>query len=124
MMNLKFLSWQEGKYSDLWIFVHFVSGAVGGSIIYLLGISTEWAFILAFTFAICWEIFEYTVGVRERVENRIIDIFVGVFGTFFSFKLLPLWGFANSVTTILIFEAILLVILSGFGWPNYKKYNK
>jgi hypothetical protein len=121
-MNLKFLSWQEGKYSDLWIFVHFLAGIVGGSFGFLFNLSFTWAFLIMLVILIGWEIFESFYDIREDKTNKFLDVIVGAFGFLCTFVWLPktdvsfLW-----YETFTIIEILLLLFLSIIGWRNYKK---
>jgi hypothetical protein len=73
-------SFAEGKYFDLWMLVHFASGAAGGysnvfwelpaSIVYGLGL-----FLLGL-----WEVAEHFARIRESWANRILDVVVGMLG--------------------------------------------
>ena len=73
-------SFAEGRYFDLWMLVHFASGAAGGysnvfwelpiPIVYGLGL-----FLMSL-----WEVAEYVAKIRESWVNRILDILVGLLG--------------------------------------------
>jgi hypothetical protein len=122
-MNLKFLSWQEGKHFDFWLLVHFLSGAVGGSTLFLIGIPMLQALALALIAAIIWEIFEWKIlGVKEQRGNAAVDILTGVLGAVFSYRVVTLLVSSPKIYILVAFiEAVLVVILSIFGWKNYPK---
>jgi hypothetical protein len=120
-MNLKFLSWQEGEHFDFWFLVHFLSGAAGGSILFLIGIPMLQALALALIAAIIWEIFEWKfLGVKERKGNAMVDIFTGVLGTFFSYQIVTLFvSNPKTYAAVILVEIVLVAVLSRFGWKNY-----
>lgn len=120
-MNLKFLSWQEGKHFDFWLLIHFLSGAAGGSILFLIGIPESQALVLAFIAAIIWEIFEWKIlRVKEQKGNAVVDIFTGVLGAFFSYQIVTLLVLNSKIyAAVTLVEIVLVAILSKFGWKNY-----
>lgn len=123
-MNLKFLSWQEGKYSDLWIVVHFLSGVVGGSFLFLLNMPLWYAWVIAISVAVAWEVFELFFNLREDKTNKFFDIFLGLFGFVCTFIWLPKENLSIFSYEALTIVEILLLLMSSLGWRNYKKYGK
>jgi hypothetical protein len=120
-MNLKFLSWHEGKYSDLWFFVHFLSGMTGGTLLLLAGVPEPAAWVTAFTLAIIWEIIEWKNGIKETAQNRVLDIFVGVAGGAVGYLYINNLAFSPHVeAAILTIEMLVLATVSAVGWKNYK----
>jgi len=122
-MNLSFLSWQEGKYSDMWFFVHLMSGVVGGTGLLLIHTPEPLAWCIAFILAILWEIYEWKTGIRERIQNKIIDIFVGVGGGAIGYIYVRSFHFSSAILLALfVTEAAALTILAIIGWKYYKRY--
>jgi hypothetical protein len=74
------LSFAEGKYFDLWMVVHFMSGVAGGFSNVYFALPPFWVFVLAFAMMLAWEVVEYVNGIRESFSNRVVDIAVGLLG--------------------------------------------
>lgn len=74
------LTFDEGRYFDLWMGVHFVSGVAGGFSNVYFALSPIWVFALGFAMMFAWEVVEYLNGIRESFSNRVVDIVVGVLG--------------------------------------------
>src|SRR4051812_8275826 len=73
-------SWHEGKYADLWSFVHFLSGIVGGTGLLLIHVPESYAWATAVTLTIVWEIYEWKTGMGEDIQNVLADILLGISG--------------------------------------------
>jgi hypothetical protein len=124
-MNFRFLSWQEGKYSDLWFFVHFLSGMTGGTLLLLAGVPEPAAWVTAFVLAIAWEIIEWKKGIKETIHNRVLDVFVGVAGGAIGYLYIESLGLSLEIEArVLTIEMIVLAIISAIGWRNYSLYSK
>lgn len=113
-------TWDEGRVWDLWMIVHFLLGVSGGLSNVFLKLSTQNLWLLAIALMIVWEIIEYANGVREQIENRVIDLFIGLAGvyaatSFASTAATPTEQSAFVVSTILVAAACFL------GWRAYKK---
>ena len=73
-------TWEEGRFFDLWMVVHFLSGLSGGLSNVLFGLSTLGVYALGASLLIAWELVEFARGIRETWENRALDLVVGVAG--------------------------------------------
>jgi hypothetical protein len=73
-------SFAEGRYFDLWMLVHFASGAAGGYSNVFWELPVALVYGLGLFLMIVWEIGEYLARIRESWPNRIIDIVVGLLG--------------------------------------------
>jgi hypothetical protein len=73
-------SWDEGRYLDLWMLVHFGSGAAGGFSNVLFGLTAIQVFMLAIGLMLLWEMAELALDITESLSNRAIDIVVGLAG--------------------------------------------
>lgn len=73
-------TWAEGRFFDLWMIVHFLSGLSGGLSNVFFGLSPLGVYALGTALLIVWEIAEYARGIRESWENRVLDLVVGVAG--------------------------------------------
>lgn len=74
------LTFGEGKFFDLWMGVHFVSGVAGGFSNVLFSLSGLWVFAIGFVLMVAWEVIEQLVGIKESFSNRVVDVVVGVLG--------------------------------------------
>jgi hypothetical protein len=73
-------TWEEGRFFDLWMIVHFLSGLSGGLSNVFLGLSTVGVYALGASLLVAWELVELARGIRETWENRALDLVVGVAG--------------------------------------------
>ena len=120
-MNLKFLSWQEGKYSDLWFFVHFLSGVTGGTLFLILGVAEPYLWLACGVLAVLWEIGEWKYKIPESLRNRFLDIVTAFLGAFLGYKYLGSLGYSPAANFwIFSAEAAILVFLSFIGWKSYR----
>ena len=74
-------SFAEGRFFDLWMVVHFLSGVAGGFSNTFFGLSAPQVFALGFLMMLGWEIGEHAQRVRESLANRALDVVVGLAGT-------------------------------------------
>jgi hypothetical protein len=73
-------SFAEGRYFDLWMLVHFASGAAGGYSNVFWELPVPLVYGLALILMILWELGEYIARIYESWPNRVIDIVVGLLG--------------------------------------------
>ncbi len=118
------ISWQEGKYFDLWILVHFLAGLFIGSLSYFLHLSTLSSYIIATVLIVGWEVFEAVFHIKEHNENRGVDIAVGLAGFLVGFYVLNILNADLYIKQILVIEGALLALLEFMGWLNYRKYGR
>jgi hypothetical protein len=119
-MNFKFLSWQEGKYSDLWFFVHLFSGIVGGTFLLLIGMAEIYAWTICAILSVSWEMGERKYKIPESTRNIFLDIAVAFLGGAIGYKYLHYLNYSQSANIkIFIAEIAILVCLSIIGWKNY-----
>jgi hypothetical protein len=112
-------SWDEGRIWDLWMLVHFGAGAVAGCANVFLELPFRTLLLWSVGGLVAWEVGEAAAGVRESMENRLIDLVVGVAGLFAAAWLidaLPVTG------GYLAFGICLLLSSAGAfaGWRAYK----
>lgn len=72
--------WSEGRYLDLWMLVHFLSGSVGAFANVFFDFSQPTVYAIGVALMIAWEVIEYLMGVREHWTNRVLDVGVGLLG--------------------------------------------
>ena len=83
------LTFAEGRYWDLWMLVHLISGVAGGFSNVFFGLTNPQVYVLAFGMMVLWEAGELALKVRESMSNRIIDVAVGMVGVWIALRLTP-----------------------------------
>ncbi len=122
MKNLPAVSsdWNEGRYFDLWMLVHFLSGAAGGFVNVFFGLTTLQVVLLGLAMMVAWEVGELSIGVFESPLNRSIDVGVGVLGT-----ILALWiaSHLSPMEQHVVFVVTLGTAITGmaFGVRNFTR---
>lgn len=74
------VGWAEGRYFDLWMLVHFLTGAVGGLSNVVFQLRHVVIYVLGGAMMVAWEIGERALGVRESLPNQAIDVGIGLVG--------------------------------------------
>lgn len=114
------LSWSEGRFFDLWMFVHLVAGFAGASTNVQWRLSTPVVFAIALGMMVVWEWGEWLFGIREAWENRLLDILVGLAGTALEqFLVAPFSSRAEAIACVS--SLALLAVLSVWGWVAYRR---
>ncbi len=112
-------TWEEGRFFDLWMVVHFLSGLSGGLSNVLFGLSTLGVYALGASLLIVWELVEFARGIRETWENRALDLVVGVAGIavaqFAAARLEPTWEYAAFGVS-----AVAFTLGTVRGWLAYR----
>ena len=120
------VSWtyDEGKYFDMWMIVHFLTGTVIGTGAYLLGFNAIVAYTGTFVGLALYEVVEDVFGVEETVENRLTDIVFGYagFAPFYAFVAPHVSLFVNQ--TLFVTSGFLVTVVSVLGWRAYKKRSR
>ncbi len=80
-------TWAEGRFFDLWMLVHLVSGVAGGFSNSLFQLAPIEVLVHALALMVLWEVGEYLVGIGESWNNRVLDVAVGMLGTVLSLVL-------------------------------------
>lgn len=73
-------TWSEGHFFDLWMLVHFASGAAGGFSNAYFGLGILTLFGVALALMLLWELGEAAAGIGEALSNRVVDVVVGIAG--------------------------------------------
>ena len=114
------LGWNEGRYADRWMLVHFGVGVVGGFSNVFFGLSVVTVFIVGAVLMCSWEAFEYTVGIREARTNIAIDVLVGLAGTSLALALAARVS-ARAETALFVASATATGTGGLFGWLASRK---
>jgi hypothetical protein len=117
-------NWQEGRYWDLWMIVHTLTGTICACIAAVLGFRPMYAYPLALLGLTAWEIGEMAFGINEELENWILDIVFGMFGFWFVYaKVLP-----GDTLIDVIGVGMFLLLFNGLfaflGWKSYRKRSR
>ena len=73
-------TWDEGKYFDLWMIVHFLTGVMIGVGAYMIELTPIVSYVGTFVSLTLYEVAEEGFGVEETIENRLTDIVFGFVG--------------------------------------------
>lgn len=113
--------WSEGRVWDNWMLVHFLSGTVVAGVLMLAGTTASYAYLIGLIVLTLWEFAEMAVGVKEEIENLLLDIVVGMLGFFmFSEYLMPALNYNYiGLTTFILF--VLASVGSFLGWRSFAK---
>ena len=117
-------TWSEGRYWDLWMIVHTLSGTIVAAAIILLRFPPIYAYPVALIALAAWELGEMAYVIKEEPENWVLDIVFGMLGFWFVYeKVLP--GMtrieAAGVGGVLLFFNSVFAFL---GWRAYRKRGK
>lgn len=121
--DIKF-SWGEARYLDLWAIPHLLSGAALAFLLLSLGGLRAFSYGITFLVLAGWELGESLFGITEARENSILDVVIGVFGFVLAYEIGRLFLGPEAVTALFVFDVIVLLLLTFFGWLDYKKRSK
>lgn len=113
-------SWAEGHFFDLWMLVHFASGAAGGfsNVWFDLGLLTLYG--LALALMVLWELGEAAAGIGEAFTNRLVDVVVGMAGVALAVGLTPYLGTKGAGFAFVVTLGAALVGM-GLGVRSYRR---
>jgi hypothetical protein len=110
----------EGKYFDLWMLVHLISGVAGGFSSVFFRLSTLGVFAVAAIVMLLWELGEYLMGVRESWSNRVLDIAVGLLGVGAALWVAADWSRSNRLAAFWTAFG-LAAVLGALGGIAYRR---
>lgn len=113
-------SWEEGRFLDLWAFVHLTSGLIIGVLLVFLNFPFEIALITAMALLILGEVAERFVGINESFENGLMDIVVGAMGFFIATYIVVQISPIQKIA-FLILSFIASGVLNYLGWKAHKE---
>ncbi|MCR4275962.1 MAG: hypothetical protein NUV90_01085, partial [Candidatus Parcubacteria bacterium] len=117
--------WQRGRAFDLWSIPHFLFGILMAFIPSLTDISLLTTFALTIILAMLWEIYEKFVGIKETIQNSLLDIILPIVAFTLTSYLLSIYSFRSDellVAAIAVFILYLFTNLS--GWLAYRRRNR
>lgn len=114
-------TWKEGRYLDLWILPHMMSGCIAAFAFLFVDGSRALSYGATFLMIAGWELVEGIFGVKETQENRVLDVIAGIvaFGVTYEIGILTLGK--SEVLALLIFSLIIAVVLCLFGWLDWRQ---
>lgn len=113
--------WSEGKYVDFWSLNHFLAGFLLGQVFVFFKINFWFSLIFSLSLMVIWEIYEYRNDVKESIQNRVMDIVIGLI-SFLLVYFLTRYGFFDNFIFYIVFFVFLVLELWGY-WA-YKKKKK
>jgi len=112
--------WNEGRYFDRWMIVHFLVGVMGGfSNIYFM-LTVPMVLLVGAVLMALWEALEHAKGIREAWENRILDVLVGLLGTAGALVVLSRVERGTALTLFWV-SAALSLLGEVLGWLAYRR---
>lgn len=112
--------WNEGRFFDLWMFVHLLAGIAGGFVNVFFGLTNAQVVLLGLLLMVLWELGELAIGVFESPMNRFVDILVGLAGIASALWLAP---HLSSLVQGVIFAVTTAMALVGMtlGVRDYRR---
>lgn len=111
----------EGHFWDLWMVVHLLAGIGAGLFFELIQLNFMPAFITVLVVAIVWEVAETKYfGVKEVIENQIIDIIIALAGFGVAFAVAVPFRPLLTVPALVAVVAV-LALMEYRGWLDHKK---
>jgi hypothetical protein len=118
------LGWDEGKYFDLWMIVHTLTGVMIGTGAYMLGLSPMVSYVGTFVGLTLYEVVEEVFKIEETIENRLADIVFGSIGfvSFYQF-VSPLISQSSKIPNQILFTVVgfLVIVAVTTGWWAYER---
>ncbi len=112
-------SWQEGRYWDLWMIVHGLTGTIAACVLAWFALPAMYAYPLILLVLTGWEIGEMAFGIKEELENWVLDIVFGMLGFWFVYeKVLP----GMSPIEIAGVGGVLLFFNTFFAFMGWRAY--
>ncbi len=108
------LTYAEGRFFDIWMFVHFLAGVFAGFAALRLEFSKVYAYTIATLSFILWELLELLWGIEEVWTNIFLDVLVAIVGIVFVFSFR--WGGRVREKKLFIYTTIIFVVMSLVGW--------
>ncbi len=114
------LGWREGRYFDRWMVVHFLVGVAGGFSNLYFALSVPMVFVVGSALMVLWEALEWTKGIREAWENRVLDVAIGLLGTGGALLVLARVDRGTALALFWV-SAVLASIGEVLGWLAYRR---
>lgn len=116
--------WQKGKAFDLWSIPHFLFGILTAFIPPLTGVSLLIALTITLLFALFWELYENFIGVKERIQNSLLDIILPIVAFTLTSYLFLLYSFTYEELVVFASAVGLVYLFTNIsGWLAYRRRN-
>ncbi len=112
--------WNEGRYFDRWMIVHFLVGVMGGFSNLYFTLTVPMVLLVGAALMALWEALEHAKGIREAWENRVLDVVVGLVGTGAALAVLSRVDRRTALTLFWV-SAVLSLLGEVLGWMAYRR---
>lgn len=117
--------WRKGRAFDLWSIPHFLFGILTGFLPALTDISFLTALVCTLVFALSWEFYEKIVGIRESVQNILLDVTLPVVAFTGTSYLLRATAFHRDDLIVVATAVLTLYTFTNVsGWLAYRRRNR
>ena len=88
----------------------------------LIGISFYYALVLTIVLAVLWEILEKIIGVKETIQNILLDVLLSVVAFLLISSLLLSYSLHPDDLTVVAIAVLTLFLFTNFsGWLAYRR---
>lgn len=117
--------WRKGRGFDLWSIPHLLFGVLMGMAPSLTGLSFLSSIALTVILALLWEIYEKFAGIRETVQNSLLDIVLPIAAfTLTSFILLTFPPHPDDLLVVAGAIFIIYAFTNISGWRAYRRRDR
>ena len=117
--------WRKGRAFDLWSIPHFLFGILTGFLPALTGISFLTALVCTLVFALSWEFYEKIIGIRESVQNILLDVTLPIVAFTYTSYLLRATTFHRDDLIVVATAVLALYTFTNVsGWLAYRRRNR
>lgn len=107
--------WKEGRYLDLWVLPHAMTGVTGGFSNVFFDLSIPMVFLVGLLLMVIWEVVELAMGIRENWENQLLDVIVGLVGAGIALAIASQLGHRARVGAFGV-SLVIMVVSGVLGW--------
>lgn len=108
-------TWKEGRYFDLWVFPHVMTGVAGGFANVFFDLSVSVIFGVGLLLMILWEVFEVVIGIKESWQNQVMDLAVGLVGIAFALAVASRVGRGAQIGAFAV-SFVIMMVSGVIGW--------
>jgi len=117
--------WQKGRAFDLWSIPHFLFGVLMAFVPQLIGVSFLTALSLTLILAMCWEIYEKFMDIKETIQNSLLDVILPVVAFTLTSYLLLIYPLHYDDSLVLMSAVLALYTFTNVsGWLAYRRRNR
>ena len=114
--------WQKGRGLDLWSIPHFLFGILMSFLPMLTDVSFLTALTLTLILAMLWEIYEKFVGIKETIQNSVLDIILSIVAFTLTSYVLRIYPPHTDDLLIVAIAVLALYIFTNLsGWLAYRR---